>query len=249
MRPWIPAFSGMTVERNEPSHRIPFRTGASGGPAIWQRLAGRGSCDHLQGMSRPSPSAAPSPEPESWPAGTVFTIGHSIHPIEEFIALLRQAGIRVLVDVRSVPRSRRNPQFNIETLPGTLAEAGIEHRHLKSLGGLRHRPKGAPPSPNGLWQNEAFRNFADHALTEEFRRGFDELLRLAAGRPTAIMCAEALWWRCHRRIIADHLLVQGLPVAHVMGKGKIEAAKLTPGAVVAGDGQLVYPAGQGDLGL
>ena len=200
-------------------------------------------------MSRASPKAAPSPEPDSWPAGTVFTIGHSIHPIEEFIALLRQAGVEVLVDVRSVPRSRRNPQFNIEALPGSLAAAGIEHRHLKSLGGLRHRPKGAPPSPNGLWQNEAFRNFADHALTEEFRRGFDELRALAAERPTAIMCAEVLWWRCHRRIIADHLLADGLPVAHIMGKGKIEAAKLTPGAVVTGDGQLVYPAGQGDLGL
>ena len=204
-------------------------------------------------MSRSSPKATPLPEPQSWPAGTVFTIGHSIHPIEEFIALLRQAGIQCLVDVRSVPRSRRNPQFNIEALPGSLAAAGIEHRHLKSLGGLRHRSKGAPPSPNGLWQNEAFRNFADHALTEEFRRGFDELLGLAAERSTAVMCAEALWWRCHRRIIADHLLAEGLPVAHVMGDGKIEAAKLTPGAVIDGHGQLVYPApdteGQGRLSL
>ena len=189
-----------------------------------------------------------SAAPESWPAGTVFTIGHSIHPIEEFISLLRQAGVEVLVDVRSVPRSRRNPQFNIETLPGSLAAAGIEHRHLKSLGGLRHRAKGAPPSPNGLWQNEAFRNYADHALTEDFRKEFDELRALAAARPTAIMCAEALWWRCHRRVIADHLLVAGSPVAHVMGEGKIEAAKLTPGAVVTA-GQLVYPAGQGDLGF
>jgi len=197
--------------------------------------------------------AALPPEPETRPAGTVFTIGHSIHPIEEFIALLRQAGIQCLVDVRSIPRSRRNPQFNIEALPGSLAAAGIEHRHLKSLGGLRHRPKGAPPSPNGLWQNEAFRNFADHALTEEFRRGFDELLRLAAEWPTAVMCAEALWWRCHRRIIADHLLAAGLPVAHVMGDGKIETAKLTPGAVVDDHGQLVYPAtdaeAQGRLSL
>ncbi len=204
-------------------------------------------------MSRSSPLAAAPPEPESWAAGTVFTIGHSIHPIEEFIALLQEADVQCLVDVRSIPRSRRNPQFNIEALPGSLAAAGIEHRHLKSLGGLRHRPKGAPPSPNGLWQNDAFRNFADHALTAEFRRGFDELLRLAAERPTAVMCAEALWWRCHRRIIADHLLAEGLPVAHVMGDGKIETAKLTPGAVIDGHGQLVYPGpdpdGQGRLSL
>jgi len=200
-------------------------------------------------MSRPSPRAAPSPEPESWPAGTVFTIGHSIHPIDEFIELLRQVGVEVLVDVRSVPRSRRNPQFNIENLPASLAAAGIEHRHMKALGGLRHRPKGAPPSPNGLWENEAFRSFADHALTPEFRRGFDELRALAAARPTAIMCAEAVWWRCHRRIIADHLLAGGSPVAHIMGKGKIDAAKLTPGAVIEGDGRLVYPPEQGDMGL
>jgi uncharacterized protein (DUF488 family) len=197
-------------------------------------------------MSRSSPTAAPPSDPESWPSGTVFTIGHSIHPIEEFIALLRQAGVQCLVDVRSVPRSRRNPQFNIETLPGSLAAAGIEHRHLRSLGGLRHRPKGAAPSPNGLWQNEPFRNFADHALTEEFRRGFDELLRLAAERPTAVMCAEALWWRCHRRIIADHLLAEGMPVAHVMGHGKIEAAKLTPGALIDAEGQLLYPSPEGE---
>jgi uncharacterized protein (DUF488 family) len=204
-------------------------------------------------MSRPSPLATPSPEPESWPAGTVFTIGHSIHPIEAFIALLRKAGVQCLVDVRSIPRSRRNPQFNIDALPGSLAAAGIEHRHLTSLGGLRHRLKGAPPSPNGLWQNEAFRNFADHAQTEEFRRGFDELRALAAARPTAIMCAEALWWRCHRRIIADHLLAEGLPVAHVMGDGKIEAARLTPGAMIDGQGRPLYPApeagAQGRLSL
>src|SRR5262245_50525795 len=132
----------------------------------------------------------------------VLTVGHSIHAIEDFLALLRGAGAEFLVDVRSVPRSRRNPQFNTETLPGSLAGSGIGYRHIRALGGLRHHPKGAPPSPNGLWQNEAFRNFADHALTGEFRNGLDELCELASERPTAIMCAEALWWRCHRRIIA-----------------------------------------------
>src|SRR6476620_11114286 len=150
-------------------------------------------------MPRASPKAAPPSEPESWPAGTVFTIGHSIHPIDEFIELLRQAGVEVLVDVRSVPRSRRNPQFNIENLPASLAAAGIEHRHMKALGGLRHRPKGAPPSPNGLWENEAFRNYADYAMTAAFRAGIEELCDMAGRQRCAIMCAEAVWWRCHRR--------------------------------------------------
>jgi uncharacterized protein (DUF488 family) len=176
-----------------------------------------------------------------WPAGTVFTIGHSTHPIGVLIDLLRGAAIEMLIDVRSVPRSRRNPQFNIEALPGSLAEAGIGYRHVKALGGLRHRPKNAPPSPNGLWQNEAFRNFADHAGTPEFRAGVEELLGLAEVHPTAIMCAEALWWRCHRRIIADQLLAARRRVAHILASGKIEAATITPGARVRADGSLTYP--------
>ena len=178
----------------------------------------------------------------AWPPGTVFTIGHSTHPIDVFLELLRLAGIEMLVDVRSVPRSRRNPQFNIETLPGSLAAAGIGYRHMKPLGGLRHRPKDAPPSPNGLWENEAFRNFADHAGTPEFRTSLEALSGLADQRRTAIMCAEALWWRCHRRIIADHLLAEGRPVAHILGSGKIEPARLTPGAGKVAGGALIYPA-------
>lgn len=185
--------------------------------------------------------AGPRP-PGPWPAGTIFTIGHSTHPIEEFIRLLRGPGIELLVDVRSVPRSRRNPQFNIETLPGLLAAAGIGHRHIKALGGLRHRPAGSPPSANGLWENEAFRNYADYAATADFSAGFRELLALSEERRTAIMCAEALWWRCHRRLIADRLLAAGRPVAHVLPDGRIEAARLTQGAVVGGNGQLTYPA-------
>ena len=181
-----------------------------------------------------------------WPAGTVFTIGHSTHPIGAFIDLLCQAGIEMLVDVRSVPRSRRNPQFNIETLSGSLAAAGIGYRHLKPLGGLRHRSRDAAPSPNGLWTNEAFRNFADYSATPEFRAGREELSVLAARSRTVIMCAEALWWRCHRRIIADHLLAEGRSVAHILGSGKIEPANLTPGARQAPDGALVYPAPRGE---
>ena len=188
----------------------------------------------------PEPSGDPGVDPR--PAGTVFTIGHSTHPIEAFIELLRRAGIRRLVDVRSVPRSRHNPQFNSEDLARSLAGAGIDYRHIKSLGGLRHRPKDAPPSANGLWENEAFRNFADYAMTPVFEAGFEELSALADERPTAIMCAEALWWRCHRRLIADRLLAAGRPVAHVLGDGKIEAARLTQGAVVGRDGKVTYPA-------
>ena len=188
----------------------------------------------------PEPSADTAAN--NWPAGTVFTIGHSTRPIDEFIRLLRGPGIALLVDVRSAPRSRHNPQFNSETLARSLAAAGIDYRHIKPLGGLRHRPKDAPPSPNGLWENEAFRNFADYALTPIFEAGFEELLSLADERPTAIMCAEALWWRCHRWLIADRLLAAGRPVAHVAGNGKIEAARLTQGAVVGRDGKVTYPA-------
>jgi uncharacterized protein (DUF488 family) len=195
-------------------------------------------------MRQPSLFPEPSADfaADTWPAETVFTIGHSTHPIDEFIRLLRGPGIALLVDVRSVPRSRRNPQFNSETLARSLAGAGIDYRHIKPLGGLRHRPKDAPPSPNGLWENEAFRNFADYALTPIFEAGFEELSALADERRTAIMCAESLWWRCHRRLIADRLLAAGRPVAHVLGQGKIEAARLTQGAVVGRDGKVTYPA-------
>ena len=203
------------------------------------------AADHvLRRMRQPSLFQEPSADPaaDTWPAGTVFTIGHSIHPIDEFIRLLRGPGIELLVDVRSVPRSRHNPQFNSETLARALAAAGIDYRHIKPLGGLRHRPKDAPPSPNSQWENEAFRNFADYALTPVFEAGFEELSALADERPTAIMCAEALWWRCHRRLIADRLLAAGRPVAHVLGNGKIEAARLTQGAVAGPGGKVTYPA-------
>ncbi|MBV8775910.1 MAG: DUF488 domain-containing protein, partial [Alphaproteobacteria bacterium] len=166
----------------------------------------------------------------------IFTIGHSTRPAQELIALLREAGVDLLADVRTVPRSRFNPQFNIDVLPGTLADAGISYRHMPALGGLRHRPKGAPPSPNGLWQNEAFQAYADYALTPPFRAGLDELRRLAREQRPAIMCAEAVWWRCHRRIVADYLLAAGEEVRHIMAPGKIEPAVLTPGAAPQPDG-------------
>lgn len=173
---------------------------------------------------------------------TIFTIGHSTRPIAEFLALLRQVAVDVLVDVRSIPRSRTNPQFNVDALPDTLADAGMSYRHLPALGGLRHRKKGAGPSVNTFWQVAAFRNYADYAATDAFREGLDELRALARDNCCAIMCAEAVWWRCHRRIIADYLLAGGVPVSHIMGINKIDPAKLTPGVRLLPGGTLVYPA-------
>jgi uncharacterized protein (DUF488 family) len=173
---------------------------------------------------------------------TIFTIGHSTRPIAEFLTLLQQVGVDLLVDVRSIPRSRTNPQFNADALPGPLGDAGIRYRHLSALGGLRHRKKGAPPSLNTFWHVAAFRNYADYAATEAFQTGLNELRALSRDNCCAIMCAEAVWWRCHRRIIADYLLTQGVPVMHIMGLDKIDPAKLTPGARAQPDGTLMYPA-------
>ncbi|MGD9614060.1 MAG: DUF488 family protein [Alphaproteobacteria bacterium] len=174
------------------------------------------------------------------PENPIFTIGHSTRSLGELTGLLRQAGVAMLVDVRSVPRSRANPQFNADTLPGALAGAGIEYRHLAALGGLRHRPKAAPPSPNTLWRNNSFRNYADYAMTAAFRDGLDELCALARERRVAIMCAEAVWWRCHRRIIADYLLERGYAVTHIMGPGQLAPASLTSGAQPLPDGTILY---------
>jgi uncharacterized protein (DUF488 family) len=178
---------------------------------------------------------------------TIYTIGHSTRSADEVIALLREAGVDLLVDVRTVPRSRFNPQFNLDVFPETLAVAGIGYRHFAALGGLRHRPKGAPPSPNGLWQSEAFQAYADYALTPSFQAALGELRALADEHKPAVMCAEAVWWRCHRRIVADYLLAAGESVEHIMGEGKIEPASLTPGASPRPDGTIIYPPAQGLL--
>jgi uncharacterized protein (DUF488 family) len=169
-----------------------------------------------------------------------YTVGHSTRSIEEFTALLGEAAIQVLADVRSIPGSRRNPQFNIEVLPGSMGEAGIRYEHLTELGGRRHRPRDAPASPNTFWQNEAFRNYADYAMTAPFAHGLARLRDLAVAGNCAVMCAEAVWWRCHRRIISDYLLTQGFDVLHILGAHRIEAATLTPGAQRQPDGTLVY---------
>jgi uncharacterized protein (DUF488 family) len=171
-----------------------------------------------------------------------YTIGHSTRSIEEFAGLLQRAGVGVVVDVRSIPRSRTNPQFNADALPQALAEWRIGYQHLRSLGGLRGRAKGEGASANLYWDNLSFRNYADYTATESFRAGLRELETLGATNVCAIMCAEAVWWRCHRRIISDYLLSDGARVCHIMGLGKLEPAVLNPVAVRRPDGTLVYPA-------
>lgn len=173
---------------------------------------------------------------------TVFTIGHSTRSLDELTALLREQAIDVLVDVRTIPRSRRHPQFNAEALAETMPAAGIVYRGEKALGGLRGKRKEPGPSPNGFWTNTSFRNYADYALSQPFRSALAELEALAGARRPAIMCAEVLWWRCHRRIITDYLLADGFDVVHILAPGKTEPAKLTPAAVKIGNGALHYPA-------
>lgn len=155
--------------------------------------------------------------------------------------LLATAEVKTLADVRTVPRSRTNPQFNAETLPASLAEFGIAYRHLASLGGLRGRRKDGKESPNGYWENASFRNYADYTATEEFRAGLETLRTMGQRQSCAIMCAEAVWWRCHRRIIADYLLAAGESVFHILSPKKIEPAHLTPAARLTATGTLVYP--------
>jgi uncharacterized protein (DUF488 family) len=170
-----------------------------------------------------------------------FTIGHSTRTIGEFAALLQESAVDLVVDVRSIPRSRTNPQFNRDTLPLGLAPFQIGYEHISELGGLRGRTRGAAPSPNGYWQVASFRNYADYALTPAFAAGLARLRALGERHRCALMCAEAVWWRCHRRIIADHLLAAGEEVRHILGPGHVEPASLTPGAVVRDDGAVVYP--------
>jgi len=168
----------------------------------------------------------------------VTTIGHSTRPIAAFVALLRAHEIQLLVDVRTVPKSRAHPQFGIDQLPGQLRAVGIDYRHLKVLGGLRHPRK---DSPNTGWQNASFRGFADYMATPAFQAGLAELAELASQRKTTIMCAEALPWRCHRSLIADALTIAGWRVLHIMGQKVVREHTLTPFLRVA-DGVLIYPA-------
>lgn len=175
--------------------------------------------------------------PETLP---VFTIGHSTRSIAEFVALLQTGGVQLVVDIRSVPKSRTNPQYNLDSLPDALAKFQIAHMRLAELGGLRKK-SGMSPDANALWRNQSFHNYADYALSEPFRSGLAHLLRVSADRRTAIMCAEAVWWRCHRRIVADYLIREGRSVFHLMSQNTIPVAVMSQGAIEAADG-LHYPA-------
>jgi uncharacterized protein (DUF488 family) len=168
---------------------------------------------------------------------TVSTIGHSTHPIEEFVRMLVAHGIRQLVDVRTIPRSKRNPQFNRENLPASLEAAGIGYRHMPGLGGLRHPHK---DSMNTGWRNPSFRGYADYMQTPEFGEDLNHLIQLASEAPTAIMCAEAVPWRCHRSLIADALLARGVAVLEILSAAKIQPHAMTPFANVVGQ-QVTYP--------
>jgi uncharacterized protein (DUF488 family) len=168
----------------------------------------------------------------------IFTVGHSTHAFDVFVALLRRHGIEVLADVRMFPRSRRHPQFNADALAAELPARGIGYRHFAALGG-RRTPR--PDSPNRGWDNDAFRAYADHALTSEFAAALDELAALAREAPTAIMCAEALWWRCHRRLIADRLRAAGWTISHIGPDGELSDHELPPFAAPQPDGTVLYP--------
>jgi uncharacterized protein (DUF488 family) len=166
----------------------------------------------------------------------LWTVGHSTRPIEDFIEALRSFEIEALADVRSFPGSRRYPQFNREQLKLELAEAGIEYLHLPELGGRRNA---RPDSVNLAWRNKMFRGYADYMETVEFRRGIARLLKVAGTGRTAIMCAEAVWWRCHRSLISDYLKAKGVEVRHIMGAGKSEAHPFTSAARIV-NGELSY---------
>jgi uncharacterized protein (DUF488 family) len=178
------------------------------------------------------------PTPEPLP---LFTIGHSTRTIVEFAGILRTAAVGAVIDVRTVPRSRTNPQYNADVLPAELAPWHIGYERIAELGGLRGRSQTVAPEVNAFWQNQSFHNYADYALSDEFERGLERLLDISGNRPSAIMCAEAVWWRCHRRIITDYLLLRGRTVVHLMGEGRPRPATITPGATER-DGRLVYPA-------
>src|SRR5690242_737628 len=167
----------------------------------------------------------------------MLTVGHSNQPIGEFLRLLKAHGVKRLVDVRTVPRSRHNPQFNRDSLPGSLAAEGIAYEHVPGLGGLRHPTK---DSVNTGWRNLSFRGYADYMQTAEFITSLEALIQAGAIRRTAVMCAESVPWRCHRSLIADALAIRGIPVAHIMSATKANPHLLTTFARVEGN-RITYP--------
>jgi uncharacterized protein (DUF488 family) len=185
----------------------------------------------------------PSPRDADWPAGTVFTVGHSTLPIERFVAVLAAFRLERLADVRTVPRSRRNPQFNADALAASLRAARIDYVPLAELGGLR---KPRADSPNTGWRNASFRGYADYMQTEAFAAGLARLIELSRERRTAIMCAEAVPWRCHRSLVADALLARAIPVVEILSETSYREHALTSFARVAGTA-VTYPPAQDRL--
>jgi len=175
--------------------------------------------------------------------GTLYTIGHSTRPWDDFLALLQEHAIRTLVDVRRFAGSRRNPQYSPLEMGPALADAGIEYLPMPEFGGRR---KPGADTRNGAWRVEAFRGYADYMASEEFALARERLMRQATATRTAVMCAEAVWWRCHRRLIADDFTARGWTVQHIMAPGKRQAHELHPNAVMSGD-TLVYPPAQPGL--
>ena len=174
----------------------------------------------------------------------LFTLGHSTHSLDEFLALLSQHGVKVLADIRRFPGSRKYPHFNRENLASALPEVGIDYHWLEALGGRRPKQASGSSSNLGL-RNESFRNYADYMLTEAFREGSQQLLALATGKPTAFMCSESVFWRCHRRLVSDYLLAKGITVQHIMPSGKLQPHTLTEGARVEAE-KVTYPPPEAD---
>lgn len=172
---------------------------------------------------------------------SIFTVGHSTRTLEEFLDVLREQRIEVVIDIRKLPGSNRYPQFNRDNLRPALAESGVEYRWAEALTGRRPASKTVPFEANAWWRNRSFHNYADHALGREFADALEEVCGLAGGGRVALMCAEAVWWRCHRRIIADHLLARGGRVSHIMGKDRVVDAELSGGAWRGAGGEVIYP--------
>ena len=170
------------------------------------------------------------------------TIGHSNRSLAAFVGMLQGAAVDLLIDVRTFPRSRANPEFNIDRLPHDLERFQIGYCHIPELGGRRAKQDGVDDRLNALWRNQSFHNYADYALSDAFGDALGRVLRLGMDRRVALMCSEAVWWRCHRRIIVDYLLLDGHAVDHLMGPGHVEHATPTPGARKTLGGGVVYPA-------
>ena len=185
----------------------------------------------------------PLPETVDWPKHAIFTVGHSTLRLEAFIALLEAYGIECLADIRTVPRSRHNPQFNSDTLGTALRARKVNYVPLSALGGLRHARR---DSPNTGWRNASFRGYADYMLTEKFAHGLEELIVLSRKTRTAIMCAEAVPWRCHRSLVADALSVRGIPVIEILSATSYRDHKMTPFAHIDGK-SITYPPEQAPL--